>query len=217
MTWGTNNGALNYLKLNEFIFIANLVIPSNKIKSTALIADSGWSGHYNGIDKPNKTRVSVPVNVSLPNGAQMISTHTRTLNIPTLPPESWTQHFFPETTTTGILSIRQLCDYGCMDTLSRHRIVIHNRSGTIIIVGYRKVPNSMWVVQLDDSKSQTFLLPTCNAVILSETMKNYLTQFHHSSLGSPVPSTLLDSINAGFLAFFPGLTIKLMKKHLPKS
>ena len=135
----------------------------------------------------------------------MTSTHTRTLNIPTLPPEAYTQHLLPEMTTNGIFSISQLWDYGCTVTLSRHRIVIHNKSGAIIIVGYRKGPNSIWVVQLDNNKPQTSLLPTCNTIVLSETTKHNLAQFHHVSLGSPVLFTLLDSIDAGFLSSFPGL------------
>ena len=75
----------------------------------------------------------------------------------------------------------------------------------------------MWLVDLDDNTPTTSLLPTCNAIILSETTKKDLAQFHHASLGSPVTSTLLASIDAGFLASFPGLTKKLIKKHLPKS
>ena len=74
----------------------------------------------------------------------------------------------------------------------------------------------MWVFQLHKNKPQTSLLPTCNAIILSETIKNDLGQFHHASIGSPVPSTLLYAIDVGFLASFPGLTEKLLKKHLQK-
>ena len=199
------------------MFIANSVVPPITLKSTSLIADSGCSQHYDGIHTLNKSKVVLPVTVSLPNGDRMTSSHTRTLNIPTLPPEACTQHLFPQMTTTGLLSIGQLCDHGCTATLSRHRIVIRNKSGAIIIVGHRRGPNSMWLVDLDDNTPTTSLLPTCNAIILSETTKKDLAQFHHASLGSPVTSTLLSSIDAGFLASFPGLTKKLVKKHLPKS
>ena len=53
--------------------------------------------------------------------------------------------------------------------------------------------------------------------MLSDTTKRDLAQFHHSSLGFPVPSTLLKAIAAGFLSSLAGLTPQLVKKHLPKS
>ena len=61
------------------------------------------------------------------------------------------------------------------------------------------------------------MLHTCNAIILSETTKKDLAQFHHAPLGFPVKSTFLNAIDAGFLASFPGLNKKLVTKHLPKS
>ena len=107
----------------------------------------------------------------------MTSTHTRTFNIPTLPPEACTQHLFPEMETTRLLSIGQLCNHGFPDTFSRHRIVIRNKVGTIIIVSYCKEPNSFWIVQLGDNRPQTSLLPACSAVILSETTKKTWQNF----------------------------------------
>ena len=76
----------------------------------------------------------------------------------------------------------------------------------------------MCMVQLgEQTRPHTTLPPTCNAIMLSDTTKKYLAQFHHASLGSPVPSTLFKAIDAGFLSSFPRLTTQLVKKHLPKS
>ena len=76
----------------------------------------------------------------------------------------------------------------------------------------------MWMVQLgEQARPHTTLPPTCNAIMLNDTTKKDQAQFHHASLGSTVPSTLLKAIDVSFLSSFPGLTTQLVKKHLPKS
>jgi len=41
-----------------------------------------------------------------------------------------------------------------------------------------------------------------------------LANYHHESPGSPTKSTLLQAICQGHLTTFPGLTTKLISKHL---
>ena len=69
----------------------------------------------------------------------MNSTHIWSLNIPTLPPSSCTQHLFPKTQTTGLLAIGQLCDHVYTATFSKKRLVVRNKDGLIIIVGNRNL------------------------------------------------------------------------------
>ena len=148
----------------------------------------------------------------------MSSTHTRELNIPTLPPAACVQHRLPAIKTTGLLSIGQLCDHGCSATFSQHHLVIKNKRATKILVGHQNSSNGMWMVQLDKQAQPHTKLPlTCNTIMLSDTTKKYLAHFHHASLGSPFPSTLLKAIDAGFLSFFPGLTTQLVKNTSPRA
>ena len=148
----------------------------------------------------------------------MSSTHTKHLSIPNLPPAACLQHQLPAMKTTGLLSIGQLCDHGCSATFSQHHLVIKNIQAITILVGHRNSSNGMWMVQLGgQTRPHSTVPPTCNAIMLSDTTKKYLAQFHHASLGSPVPSTILKAIYAGFLSSFQGLTPQLVKKHLPKS
>ena len=135
--------------------------------------------------------------MSLPNGNTMSSTHTRILDIPSLPQEACIQHLFPQMTTTGLLSIGQLCDHGCTATFSEKKLIIRNKEGVVIIVGHRRGPNTMWLVQLEADRPITEVTPNCNAIILSDTTKRDLAKFHHVSLGFPVKSTLLDAIDNG--------------------
>ena len=120
--------------------------------------------------------------------------------------------------TTGLLSIVQLCDHGCSATFSQHHLVIKNKRATTILVGHRNSSNGMWMVQLgEQARPHTTLPPTCNAIILSDTTKKDLAQFHRALLGSPVPSTLLKTIVAGFLSSFPGHTTQLVKNTSPRA
>ena len=143
----------------------------------------------------------------LPNGNSMTSTHTKILNIPSLPISARTQHMFPEMNTTGLLSIGQLCDHDCTAKFSRRRLIIRNKDNKIILIGRRDpyITNGMWIVNLDDNAPKQTMLNTCNAIILSDTTKKDLAQFHHASLGFPVKSTVIPAIDAGFLSSFPGM------------
>ena len=106
--------------------ICNYLAPDS---NTAFIADTGCSGHYDAYNRdPKNALVVTPVNVLLPNGSHMSSTHTKHLNIPSLPPAACLQHQFPAMKTTGLLSIGQLCDHGCSATFSQHHLVIKKKS-----------------------------------------------------------------------------------------
>ena len=74
----------------------------------------------------------------------------------------------------------------------------------------------MWMVQVKDDIQNASLIHKSNAIILADTTKKDLAQFHHAALGSPSKSTLLAAIDKSFLASFPELTRKLISKHLPK-
>ena len=148
----------------------------------------------------------------------MSSTHTWQLNIPTLPPAACVHHLFLAMKTTGLLSIGQLCDHGCSATFSQHHLVIKNKRAITILVGHRNSSNGTWMVQLDEQAQPHTTLPlNCNTIMLSDTTKKDLAHFHHASLGSPVPSTLLAAIDAGFLLSFPGLTTQLVKNTSPRA
>ena len=149
----------------------------------------------------------------------MTSTHTKILDIPSLPESARTQHMFPEMHTTGLLSIGQLCDHDCTANFSCKRLVIRNKDNVIILIGRcdPHTTNGMWIVNLEDNAPKQSMLNTCNAIILSDTTKKDLAQLHHASLRFPVKSTPIQAIDAGFLSSFPGLNKKLINKHLPKS
>ena len=213
-------------KLNDFLFLSNSVIPPKSCNASTSnviihqIADTGASYHYAGVNSSiNISPTSNGIKVLLPNGHTMVSTYTKQLDIPSLPTSACTQHLFPEMKTTGLLSIGKLCDHDCTAMFTRRQLIVRNKHGDIILIGQRDphLTNGMWIFDVKDHRPQRNMLHTCNAVILAETTKKDLAQFHHASLGFPVKSTLLKAIDSGFLSSFPGLDKNLIKRHLPKS
>jgi hypothetical protein len=70
--------------------------PSQQSQSTALL-DSGCTAHFLlGNDKcTNKVLAETPLEVHLPNGATIASTHTATLNMPSLSHAASQAHILP--------------------------------------------------------------------------------------------------------------------------
>ena len=82
----------------------------------------------------------------------------------------------------------------------------------------------MWTVPftIDDSPPETALHTieiqqelACNAYTQKSTAD--LTTYHHITLGSIAPPTLIKAIKSNFLTTFPGLTVQAVQKYLPKS
>ena len=136
----------------------------------------------------------------------MASTHTQQLNILSLPPEACTQHLFPEMKTTGLLSIGQLCNYGCTAKFSKRRLIIRNSGGNIILIGHlipqgdRQYTNGMRMVQLKEDTPPVSMMHPANEIILADTTKADLARLHDTSLGFPTLSTFCDAIEVGFLS-----------------
>ena len=212
---------INY-KLNNFLFLSNLVIHANNYTNTKhiVIADTGATGHCNGVKNGiNSKTILNPISVLLPSGGHMTSTHIRSLNIPSLPSDACTQHLFPEMKTTGLSSLVQLCDHGYTEILSHRCIVIRDKYDTIVMMRHTQPQrsNGMRIINLDNSRPPNPSFKHATPSFCQKQQQKYLAQFHHVSLGFPVKATLIDATNAGFLASFPGLTKKIIRKHLPKS
>ena len=116
-------------------------------------------------------------------------------------------------TTTGLLSIDQLCNHGYSTLFKEHTLVVRNSNKIVILKGVRDPATCMWIFQIQETTTDA----SCNAIILKDTTKANLAQFMHGALGFPVKSTLVKAIDSEFLSTFPGLTTPLVKKYLPKS
>ena len=100
---------------------SNIIIPANTI-----ITDTGAKGHYLMVDGPctNATPVSLGIDVLLPSGQKIRSSHTAEISLPGLPPTAIQCHIFPNLIAGSLLSIGQLCDHGCEATFSATTVII---------------------------------------------------------------------------------------------
>jgi hypothetical protein len=149
----------------------------------------------------------------------MTSTHTATLNIPTLPPAAGKAHIFPSLTSGSLLSIGQLCDFGCTVNFTNTDMTVYNKEKTKILIGHRDESTGMWRVPLP---IPTVIAPPkklalANGIIKRDTPVSDLCQFLHAACFSPTTRTFIDAIRKGFFTTWPGLSVKAIQKYLPQS
>jgi len=117
--------------------------------------------------------------------------------------------------TGTLVSLAQLCDDDCIAIFDKYEVKIlkHNE---IIITGAR-MHNGLWSIPIHEPPVRPPQTHQANGILRLDKPKQELATFHHASLGSPAPSTLLRAIRKGHLNTFPGLTTSLITKHLPQS
>jgi hypothetical protein len=86
------------------------------------------------------------INVSMPDGPTIKSTHEGDLPFHNLPIEARKAHLFPELTNHSLISVGLLCDHGCAATITKDRMDIRH-NGAIILTGKRH-SNGLWVADL---------------------------------------------------------------------
>ena len=150
----------------------------------------------------------------------MTNTHEATLRLPGVSPSASKAYVF-NNMASSLLSIGQLCDDGCVATFDKDSVVIA-KDNTVILQGKRDPSTKLWMVDLNCSPT-TSPLPgpnviqhAANAAIAQETVPERVA-FLHWCAGSPQLSTWCKAIDAGFYRSWPGLTSKLVRKHMPQS
>ncbi|MFN9915112.1 MAG: hypothetical protein ACK53L_21155, partial [Pirellulaceae bacterium] len=86
----------------------------------------------------------------------------------------------------------------------------------IIITG-KRMPSGLWSIPILAPQVPPTPPHQANGILRLDKPKQELATYHHASLGSPAPSTLVRAIRKGHLNTFPGLTTSLITKHLPNS
>jgi hypothetical protein len=107
--------------------------PSQPSQSTDLL-DSGCTAHFMLANAKcsNKIPTATPLVVRLPNGDTIASTHTATLNMPSLPYAARQEHILPGLAKHSLLSVGQMCDSGCAVTFTATKVTVTNGKSTIL-------------------------------------------------------------------------------------
>ena len=193
-----------------------------------LAADTGTTGHF--VQKPqylsydgplfNVKPATTSITVTLPDNSTMENTHEATLRLPGVSPTASKAFIFNDM-ASSLLSIGQLCDDGCIAMFDKESVVI-SKDNTVILQGKRNPVTKLWMVDLTCPPTiapvpgPNVIQYAANAAIAKETVPERLA-FLHWCAGSPQLSTWCKAIDAGYYRSWPGLTSKLVRKHMPQS
>jgi hypothetical protein len=156
----------------------------------------------------------------MPNGAGLASTHTCTLNAPSLPPKACDGHILPGPSSHSLLSIAKFCDQGCDIRFSTNvcQVFLDN---VLLLEGPRDPTTNLWLLPLCPNPKEppaTGHMPHLGIPHAYQTStKADLLKYLHAAAFSPVPSTWKAAIANNHFLTWPGLSSKAVTKHLPKS
>jgi hypothetical protein len=191
--------------------------PSPQSQSTALL-DSGCTADLLLANPQcmNKLLTEIPLEVRLPNVATIASTHTATLNLPSLAHSARQAHTIPGFAQHSLLSVGKMCDIGCAVTFTAKKVAVTN-GATKIVTGKLDKESGVWGVPFGNSIS-TQAVPEHYAqnVYEQKCIKDTITYLHACCL-SPVKDTWLKAIQNRHFSTWPYVTVENVRKNLLKS
>ena len=209
----------------------NLINQSSQQESASLTsthsinADTGTTGNFISLPDSdvllNITPTNTGIVVSLPNGDLIRSTHTATLNLPSIPMSARAAHIFPGL-TGSLLSIGLLTDAGLTAVYTADAVVITDQKGIPVLSGKRSPTTRLWMIDLPgpsvvsppDTDTTDEVVHYTAAVIRHEN-DSHLVNFYHTTLGSPAISTFIGAASRGYLTCFPQLTVQKIRRNKP--
>ena len=207
------------------VSVCNFLPVNNLDSSNDAVVDSGCTTHTFPADNTNLDLNPIPAklatNCHLPNGNIMTQSHISNLPIEDMPASAKLIKVYAEHAYKPLLSLGQLADAGYR--ISGDQKILHLQHPHHKPLYARRCQSSgMYILNLKHPHVLS-PAPTTNLdVFLANNVhamstKTDLAIYYHRTLYSPVPSTLIQAIQKGFFATWPGLTAELISKHLPKS
>ena len=99
----------------------------------------------------HETDYGLGLNVRLPDGSTIVSTHTAILNLTTLPLSARRVHIFPNL-KGSLLSIGILCDHDMTVTYDKTKVTVRDSAGKTVLSGVRSPTTKLWMIDLDATK-----------------------------------------------------------------
>eukprot|EP00956_Cyclotella_meneghiniana_P042186 scaffold248388_cov50-Cyclotella_meneghiniana.AAC.4 len=195
----------------------NLTLGTNEA-----IADSGATAHFLLPNVPieNKRKAEHTLNITLPDGETIQSTHIGNLNLPGLGDAATQAHIVPGLAHSSLISIKQLCDNGCHVIFTKKTCKVF-RKAELMLEGRRHPATGLWIVPTStkrvSAKPDTQFETHAAHNAWQTSSKAKLIQFLHQCAFSPPASTWIKAINNNQFASWPGLTADAVRKYLPES
>jgi hypothetical protein len=188
--------------------------PSIPSQSTALLY-SGCTAHFLLVNNKcsNKIPPATPLAVRMPNGDTITSTHTATLNMPSLPYTARQAHILPGLAQRSLLSVGQMCDSGCSVTFTAAEVTVKNGESTIL-TGLRDQDSGLWSVPLEPNVlMETGREHSAHNVYEQKSIQATIT-YLHACCFSPVTDTWLKATEEYIVAqCYGGGTWALKEEH----
>eukprot|EP00804_Cyclotella_cryptica_P020661 CCRYP_003457-RA/>CCRYP_003457-RA protein AED:0.44 eAED:0.32 QI:0/0/0/0.5/1/1/2/0/441 len=191
------------------------------------ILDSGATAHFiiQGTSVLNQKPTAHPLQIKLPDGSFIKSTHTCNLNIPWLPESMTEAHIVPGLAHSSLVATKTFCDAGCTVSFDTDKCHIFHQ-GTLVLTGTRDRATGLWIIPLNPTTPQHTAVPphhlppprhqhvTYNVYTLP--FKQQLKYMHQAFFSPPV-HTLIKAINNGQLLGVPFMKPDLIRKYLAPS
>ena len=189
------------------------------------ILDSGASSTFLLSRAPvhNAQVATNPLNIKLPDGTSIQSSHIAELALSQLPQKARFAHIVPGLASHSLVSVLTLCNAGCKVVINDITCKIHYH-GTPVIKCSKCTNTGLRMLPLMEEANQA--AGTRPSPIENRTEQVHhehqsstraeIAQFYHQSLFSPPVVTLRKAIDNKQLDSFPGLVPALLK-HLPPS
>jgi hypothetical protein len=161
----------------------------------------------------DKQAAHVLLNVNMPNGTTIQSSHTCNLLLTDLPPQARQAHILPGPVHNSLISVGQLCDNECSVTFTQDQVVV-SENGKNMMYGSRDPKSRLWRVNLKQIFEPEIV--QCNHAHDNNNQKD-LIYYLHAACFSPVKSTWITAIKNGFFSSWPELNEHAIEKHLSKS
>ena len=158
--------------------------------------------------------------VGLPDGSTTFTAHSKKLLLPELPPAACKGEIGPF--RQPLISIPQLCQNNLKVTFDKEKSAIYSQNGRPVLTGKFCPIQNLFLLPMGSSHSHKLPLQKLqqsanNVQISTLDSKQNLAIWYHRICFSPVVTTWIKTINAGFFFTWTGLTSKLITKHLPPS
>lgn len=140
-------------------------IPRNNVTASVLqVADTAASHHFviSTAKYTDKKLANPGIKVLCPNHGIIESTHTAQLHFPHLPPGAGKAHVFSSLASGSLISIGQLCDYGCEAVFTATTVTI-KIGDKLVCSGKRSKDTGLWY--LEDPTVMT-TTPIVNAAVV---------------------------------------------------
>jgi hypothetical protein len=161
----------------------------------------------------DKQAAHITLNVNIPNGTTIQSSHTCNLLLTDLPNQARQAHILPGLVHNSLISVGQLCDNGCSVTFAQDQVTV-SKNEKCVMYGSRDPKSRLWLVDLKQRFETKHV--QCNHAHDSNNQKD-LINYLHAACFSPVKSTWITAIKNGNFSSWPGLTEHAVEKHLSKS